>query len=431
PEQTAQAIYQDIYDFANYAFNKAHAVSYAVVAYQTAYCKRHYAKEYMAALLSSVLDYSDKVNEYFAECKENGIALLSPDVNHSFAGFTVEEGGIRFGLAAIKGVGRGLISRMAEEREKGGLFSNFRDFCRRMDGMDMNRRAIENLIRAGAFDSMGYKRSQLIQVYERVLSGIAQSNRSNLDGQMDFFGAASASPGREELELPDIPEYSPVERMAMEKETTGLYLSGHPMDAYRDVAKASGAVPIGKIRADFAAESGPSIFSDGQQVILAGVVSSSKTKTTKKNTLMTYATLEDDTGAIEMLCFARCIERYGSYLAEGQAIVAQGRLSVRDEKAPQLMCDFAQPLAEREKLFARSHPQIPTDGKTLYLRMPSMQSPEMEHFRRVIYMFEGQKNPVRIRLADTGKLIGTSCDLHNSLIQEMREKLGDENVVVK
>ncbi len=435
PEETAEAIYQDIYDFANYAFNKAHAVSYAVVAYQTAYCKRHYTKEYMAALLSSVLDSSEKVNEYFAECKDCGIALLPPDVNHSQGGFSVEDGGIRFGLVAIKNIGRGLIARLTADREQNGPFTDFQDFLHRMDGTDMNKRAVENLIRAGAFDSMGYKRSQLLRVYERVMDGIANSNRANLEGQIDFFGMGDGgAPRQTALVLPDIPEFSAAERMAMEKETTGLYLSGHPMDAYRGAARAAGAVPIGKIHDDFAQEGGPTVFSDEQRVLLAGVVTASKTKTTKKNTLMAYVTLEDDTGAMEMLCFTRCLESCGSYLKEGQVICARGKLSVRDEKAPQLMCDSAYPLAEGAPsvpVAAGSGAAGPMPEKTLYVRLPSMECPEMEHFRRVIYMFEGRANPVKIRLADTGKLIGTTCELHESLIRELRERFGEENVVVK
>ena len=428
PEQTAQAIYQDIYDFANYAFNKAHAVSYAVVAYQTAYCKRHYPKEYLAALLSSVLDSSDKINEYFNECKEIGIALLPPDVNHSGAGFTVEGDSIRFGLVAIKGIGRGLIARLTAEREENGLFADFQDFCRRMDGTDLNKRAVDSLIRAGAFDSMGVRRSQLNAVYEKVMDGIASSNRANLEGQIDFFGLGAETPQQSAVVFPDIPEYSPGELMRMEKEMTGLYLSGHPMDAFRASARAAGAAPIGRIREDFAQEGGPTVFADDQQVTVAGVVTSSKTKTTKKNTLMAYVMLEDDTGSMELLCFAKCLENYGSYLREGSVITARGRLSVRDEKAPQLMCDFAHPLGENAVQPAAAQPE---KAKTLYLRLPSLQSPEMEHFRRVIYMFEGQSNPVKIRLSDTGKLIGTTCDLKDSLVRELRERFGAENVVVK
>ena len=431
PAETAQAIYQDIYDFANYAFNKAHAVSYAVVAYQTAYCKCHYTKEYMAALLSSVLDSSDKVSEYFAECRENGIALLPPDVNHSSDCFTVEPGGIRFGLVAIKNIGRGLIQRMMRERERGGPFTDFEDFCKRMDGADMNKRAVENLIRAGAFDSTGARRSQLLAVYEKVMDGIANGNRANIEGQIDFFGLGVQTERQNRLTLPDLPEFSAQELMAMEKETTGLYLSGHPMDGYRELARASGAVQISRIMDDFAQEEGPTRFSDGQKVRLAGVVTSSKTKTTKKNTLMAYVMLEDGTGSMEMLCFTRVLEQYGSYLKEGQVISVSGTLSVRDEKAPQLMCDFARPLtgAAQGETAADSAPQ--TDRRTLYLKMPSLDCPEMEMFKKILFLFEGGSNPVRIRLADTGKLIGTTCNLQDSLIREMKARLGEENVVVK
>ena len=431
PAETAQAIYQDIYDFANYAFNKAHAVSYAVVAYQTAYCKCHYTKEYMAALLSSVLDSSDKVSEYFAECRENGIALLPPDVNHSSDCFTVEPGGIRFGLVAIKNIGRGLIQRMMRERERGGPFTDFEDFCKRMDGADMNKRAVENLIRAGAFDSTGARRSQLLAVYEKVMDGIANGNRANIEGQIDFFGLGVQTERQNSLTLPDLPEFSAQELMAMEKETTGLYLSGHPMDGYRELARASGAVQISRIMEDFAQEEGPTRFSDGQKVRLAGVVTSSKTKTTKKNTLMAYVMLEDGTGSMEMLCFTRVLEQYGSYLKEGQVISVSGTLSVRDEKAPQLMCDFARPLTgtAQGETAADSAPQ--TDRRTLYLKMPSLDCPEMEMFKKILFLFEGGSNPVRIRLADTGKLIGTTCNLQDSLIREMKARLGEENVVVK
>ena len=431
PAETAQAIYQDIYDFANYAFNKAHAVSYAVVAYQTAYCKCHYTKEYMAALLSSVLDSSDKVSEYFAECRENGIALLPPDVNHSSDCFTVEPGGIRFGLVAIKNIGRGLIQRMMRERERGGPFTDFEDFCKRMDGADMNKRAVENLIRAGAFDSTGARRSQLLAVYEKVMDGIANGNRANIEGQIDFFGLGVQTERQNSLTLPDLPEFSAQELMAMEKETTGLYLSGHPMDGYRELARAAGAVQISRIMEDFAQEEGPTRFSDGQKVRLAGVVTGSKTKTTKKNTLMAYVMLEDGTGSMEMLCFTRVLEQYGSYLKEGQVISVSGTLSVRDEKAPQLMCDFARPLtgAAQGETAADSAPQ--TDRRTLYLKMPSLDCPEMEMFKKILFLFEGGSNPVRIRLADTGKLIGTTCNLQDSLIREMKARLGEENVVVK
>ena len=195
PEATAQAIFDEIYDFANYAFNKAHAVSYAVVAYQTAYFKCHFTREYMAALLTSVLDNSDKVAEYIAECRDCGIALLPPDVNRSYDRFTVEEGASAFGLVAVKNIGRGFIQAVVRRRQQDGDFPSFQDFCQRMfDCTDMNKRAVENLIRCGAFDSLGAKRSQLVAVYERVLDGIASSRRKNVEGQMDLFGMSAGGP---------------------------------------------------------------------------------------------------------------------------------------------------------------------------------------------------------------------------------------------
>lgn len=428
PEAVAASLFDEIMDFANYAFNKAHAAAYAVIAYQTAYFKCHFPKEYMAALLTSVLDSSEKIAEYIGECRECAIALLPPDVNRSDDRFTVEPEGIRFGLVAIKNIGRGLIARMMREREVNGPFADFQDFCYRMDGNDMNKRAVENLIRAGAFDSMGVHRSQLIAVYEKVMDGISNGNRVNIEGQMDFFGMGGGSAQREPLHLPDIPEFSAQERMAMEKETTGLYLSGHPMDAYRELSRRLGAAPIGRILEDFAQEAGPTSFADGQKLSIAGIVTSSKVKTTRSNTLMAYVTVEDSTGAMEMLCFARTLETSGSYLKEGQTILASGRLSVRDEKAPQLMCDSARPLdGSAADVSAGAAGE---KRQTLYLRLPSMDSHEMTQFRRIAYLFEG-KEPVRIRLIDSGKLIGTTAALHPAFVRAMRELLGDENVVLK
>ena len=291
-EKTAQAIYDEIYDFANYAFNKAHAVSYAVVAYQTAYFKCHYTKEYMAALLTSVLDNSDKVAGYIGECRDCGIALLPPDVNRSSDRFTVEPGGIRFGLVAIKNIGRGFIQSVVREREQGGSFTSLQDFCDRMyDCGDMNKRAVENLIRSGAFDSMGARRSQLLAVYEKVLDGIGNVRRRNVEGQIDFFGMSAANSTVETVVMPDIPEFTATERMHMEKETTGLYLSGHPMVDYRATARDSGAVTLNEVLEDVSGEEGPTRFADGMPVTVAGIVASSKTRPTKNGSLMAYVVL--------------------------------------------------------------------------------------------------------------------------------------------
>ncbi len=434
PEDVAQSIYDEIYDFANYAFNKAHAVSYAVVAYQTAWFKCHYPKEYMAALLTSVLDSSDKVAEYIADCRSNGIRLLPPDVNRSHDRFTVEEDGIRFGLVAIKNIGWGFIQSVVRERESAGAFTSFRDFCERMyDTNDMNKRAVENLIKAGAFDSLGARRSQLLAVYEAVMNSIADSRRSNVEGQLDFFGMASAAntSSHVDIHLPDIPEISATERMFMEKETTGLYLSGHPMEDYRAAARRAGAASIHDIMEDFGQEEGPTRFADGQNITVAGIVTASKTRTTKNNTLMAYVTVEDELASIELLCFNRVIETSGSYMAVNTPVLVKGRLSVRDEKPPQIMCDSIVPLKQLSvpgEEPAKSSPK--GQAATIFLRVPSVDSVAFRHIRLVMTMFEGD-TPVKIRLADTGKLLGGQCLNHPALLQECREWLGEENVVVR
>ena len=435
PPETAKAIYDEIYDFANYAFNKAHAVAYAVVAYQTAWFKCHHPKEYMAALLTSVLDNSDKVSEYINECKDCGIALLPPDVNRSNDSFTVEEGGIRFGLVAIKNIGRSFIQALMAERDKAGPFRSFQDFCERMYDKDVNKRAVENLIRSGAMDSLGAKRSQLISVYEKVLDSVSARRKQNLEGQMDFFGMAAVvdETPHGEVELPDIPEYTPGELMTMERESTGLYLSGHPMHAYREKAKNAGAASIGAINEDFNREDGPQRFRDDQRITVAGIVTSSKTKTTRNNSLMAYVTVEDETGSIELLCFNRTLQTSGAYLRENQVVLVRGRLSVRDEKSPQILCDSAVPL-EGELPVQAVQPSADAgklaQGETLFLRLPSAGGKEFRHVQLVLQMFPGT-SPVKIRLMDTGKLLGTTCVLYQSLVEEMRSYLGEENVVLR
>ena len=428
-EKTAQAIYDEIYDFANYAFNKAHAVSYAVVAYQTAYFKCHYTKEYMAALLTSVLDNSDKVAGYIGECRDCGIALLPPDVNRSSDRFTVEPDGIRFGLVAIKNIGRGFIQSVVREREQGGSFTSLQDFCDRMyDCGDMNKRAVENLIRSGAFDSMGARRSQLLAVYEKVLDGIGNVRRRNVEGQIDFFGMSAANSTVETVVMPDIPEFTATERMHMEKETTGLYLSGHPMVGYRAAARSSGAVTLNEILEDVSSEEGPTRFADGMPVTVAGIVASSKTRPTKNGTLMAYVVLEDETASMELLCFSRVLDKCGSYLAVNSPVLIKGRLSLRDEKPPQIMPDVVFPMNGSELPEGQKAPE--NGAAAVYLRVKSIDDPAFSHLLLVATMFEG-KVPLKIRIADTGKLWGGFCLDHPAFLKECREWLGPENVVVR
>ena len=426
PEDVAQSIYDEIYDFANYAFNKAHAVCYAVVAYQTAWFKRHHPKEYMAALLTSVLDSTEKVADYIAECRDMGIPLLPPDVNESGADFTVVEGGIRFGLVALKGVGRTVINSLLEERRKGGPFTDFMDFCDRLFDQDLNRRVVESLIKSGAFDAMGYRRSQLMQVYGQVLDGIAASRKRNVEGQMDLFGfggGGEESPSdRPALHLPDLPEYSPQELMTMEKETTGLYLSGHPMDQYRELAKKFGAVTIGSILSDFDREDGPREYRDEQRVTIAGVISTYKTRTTRNNTLMAYVNLEDDTASMELLCFSRVLNESGSYIRENSAVMVTGKISVRDEKEPQIMVDSIRPLGDlgpgQEK------------EERLWLRLPNREDPRLRKVRLALSFFPGESQVI-LYFEDCKKRVGSRCQIHPALVADLKQRLGEKNVVVQ
>ena len=426
PVDIAQSIYDDISDFAEYAFNKAHAVCYAVVAYQTAWFKRNHPKEYMAALLTSVLDYTEKVAEYISECRDMGIPLLPPDVNQSGADFTVVDEGIRFGMVALKGVGRSFVNSLLAEREKNGPFQDFMDFCGRLFDQDMNRRMMESLIKSGAFDAMGYRRSQLMKVYGQVLDGIAAARKRNVEGQMDLFGlgggeeAAAPAPA---LVLPDLPEYTPQELMNMEKETTGLYLSGHPMDQYRELAKEFGAVTIGSILSDFQREDGPKEYRDEQRVSIAGVISTYRTRTTRNNTLMAYVKLEDDTAAMELLCFSRTLNDSGSYIRENSAILATGKISVREDKEPQLMVDSITPLSDLEQNEAGTR-------QTLYLRLPSREDSRLRKVRLALSFFPGTSQVV-LYFEDCKKRVGSRCEIHPALVKDLTDRLGQENVVIQ
>ena len=431
PEDVANSIYDEILDFASYAFNKAHAVSYAIVTYRTAYMKRHYPRQYMAALLTSVLDNSAKVAEYIAECKDLGIQLLPPDVNESGADFTVAGQNLRFGLVAIKGIGWSAIESLVSERERNGPYTDFQDFCRRMSGRELNRRAIENLILAGAFDSMGYKRRALMQIVGAVIDGVSREQKTNISGQLDLFGLGgeeSAAKNAETVPIPNVEEYSPRERMAKEKEVTGLYLTGHPMDEYRDAVRKMGVAPIGAIVNDFAAEDGPRTYADNQYVTLAGVVSAPpRTRATKNNSLMSYIMLEDNTGVMELIAFQKALDSGGAYVKENAALLVRGRISVRDEKEPQLMVDSIRPLSD---LNAPASAAPPARGKTLWVKLPDAEHPALKRIELILSMFPGTEQMI-IWCEKERRRIGAKCLIHEGLVLELQEMLGESNVVVK
>ncbi len=431
PADVAGSIYDEITDFANYAFNKAHAVCYAIVAYETAYLKCHYPREYMAALMSSVLGYAEKVAEYTAECQDMEIHVLPPDINASYNRFTVEGDNIRYGLVAVKNIGSKFIDNVVAERESGGRFTSFHDFCERLFGGDLNRRAVESLIKAGAFDSLSVRRRQLMDVVGQELDAIADSRRRNVEGQMDLFGALSGDAGEPHtaVPLPDVEEYSSQERMAMEREVTGLYLSGHPMDSHREQARKIGAVPIGAVLSDWEEETAYHRFQDDQDITVAGVITASKTKATKNGGLMAYVTLDDGTGAVELLAFQRVLDTSGVYLREGTLAAVRGRLSIREEKEPQIVVNTLRPISD---VRAEPMPDVPEDtrGKKLYLRLPTQSCAAFERIKMLLVMFPGDQ-PIVTYFQDTRRRQGATCVIHPALVRELREMLGDDNVVVK
>ena len=442
PEVTANAIYDEILAFASYAFNKAHAVSYAFVSYRTAYMKCHYPREYMAALLTSVLDSTTKVAEYIAACKDMGIRLLPPDVNESDADFTVVGEDLRFGLAAIKGIGRGFVHAVMREREQNGPFTGFEEFCRRMAGQELNRRVLESLIRAGCFDSLGYKRRALLQVHEKVLGGVTADARSNVAGQMDLFGGGmeddAAVTG--EMELPEVEEFSRREKLAMEREVAGLYLSGHPMDEYTPLAREAGATRIVEILSAFSGESERSDLRDGQRVTIAGIVLSTRVRTTKSNTLMNNIRLEDDSGSMEAIAFQKVLDQSGGYIRQNEPLLISGRISARDDREPELVADAIEPLtAETVRAHRapapqprpqREQPRQQEAPRRIWVRLPDKADWRVRRIELILQMFPGRQQLI-LYFEDTKKRAAAPCLIHEALVDELIELCGEENVVVK
>ena len=431
PEAVGQSIYDEIVAFANYAFNKAHAVCYAVVSYQTAYLKCHYPRQYMAALMTSVLDSAEKISGYIAECKEIGIETLPPDINHSDDHFIVEGDSIRFGLGAVKNVGHGLIRTMVAKRNEGGPFKTLEDFLERMGDGELNKRAVENFIKCGAMDCFGYHRSELLSVYEKMMNAVSDTRKKNLEGQLGLFSMLSGREAAANIVIPHMDELPRAELMAMEKETTGIYISGHPMDDYRQLLKNTSVVPISALSGEECR------FQDEQIVSIAGIVQTIKMKMTRNNTMMAYVTIEDDTASIELIVFSNALNEHGGYLRENAPVVVVGKLSVREDKEPQIIVNRVRPMSDFTDPYVKPFlneliPQKPEpeESSTLYLRLSAEGCGEYRKVRAIVNMFPGNSLVV-IFFADTRKRLAGRCLLRNSMIEELKNVLGEANVVLK
>ena len=347
-EATANKIYDEMIDFAKYAFNKSHAAAYAVVSYQTAYLKYYYPVEFMAALLTSVIDNSGKVAEYIYSCRQMGIQILPPDINKSVGTFSVENGNIRFGLTAIKSVGRPVIQAIIEERKERGEFKHLKDFIERMGGREVNKRTIENFIKAGVFDSLGGTRKQFMMIYIQIMDQVNQERKYSMTGQMSLFDLVDDEQKKEfEIPLPKVGEYEKENKLAFEKEVLGVYLTGHPLEDYEEKWKKS----ISRTTLDFQIddETGRSRVRDGAKEIVGGMITNKTIKYTRNNKTMAFLTIEDLMGTVEVVVFPRDYERNQNYLNEDSKVFVKGRVSEEDDAPSKLICETIIPFEQTKR----------------------------------------------------------------------------------
>lgn len=418
-ERVANKIFDEMMDFASYAFNKSHAAAYAVVAYRTAYLKVYYPVEFMTALINSFLGSADKITEYIYSCKERGIAMLPPDINKSFAHFSVENGNIRFGLAAIRNAGENVTQDAIREREQHGEFKDFFDFTDRTDGL--NKRCLEGLIKAGCFDSTGAKRSQLLAVCSQALDAAIAERKRKSTGQLSLFDmpAAKDSDVGARIKLPDIAEYDNRTLLSMERESIGIYLSGHPLMAYDKVLKS-----FGTSAGELAAADGSGILQDNQKIRIGGIITAMRGKPTRSgNGIMGYGVLEDLTGSVEIAVFPSLYIKFAGLLQTDKMVIIDGKLNIRDEQANTLLVDNVVPLENAQ-----------TAGQTLYLRIPAQKTDPTDRISMVLKRFPGNV-PVILYYPETDKKLRVPKEMYTNpssgLLDILTEILGQENVKVK
>ncbi len=419
PAEAAEKIFDEMTDFAKYAFNKSHAACYAVVGYQTAWLKAHYPVEFMAALMTSVMDNATKVGEYVEECKKMGIQLLPPDINEGYRQFSVSDGKIRFALAAIKNIGRNAVDALVAEREKNGVFVSLTDFCSRMEGGEWSVRGVEGLIKGGALDSLGGLRSQYMAVYKEILAGIGYDRKYTMDGQMNLFDMGGETSYRQEDTLPAIAEYPIREKLAMEKEALGIYVSGHPLAAYAEqlhkkISHGSNA---------FAAqEDGSAQVEDGTTVIVGGMITAVSVKYTKNNEKMAFVTLEDFQGSIEVVLFPKTYAKCAPFLLEDQVVLVRGRANVSADGDGKVIAHSVQSIEEGDAPSA------------LWLRLTEGERAPLGRITAILGKYQGtvpvyiydEKTKQKMKAERSRWVTG-----EEALCEELRRILGEENVVLK
>ena len=425
--ETANAIFDEMSNFAKYAFNKSHAAAYAFVSYQTAWLKCHYPCELLAATLTSVLDSSTKVSNYITECTRLGIKVLAPSVNSSFEGFTVKNGAIRFGLLAIKNLGRGFIKTIIDNRENGGKYTDFYSFCKRVYSKEFNKRAVESLIKSGALDGLDMNRRQMLYMLPRIVADLDADKNKNVIGQIGFFDADSGFSFENEFVAPDMEEMQPSEMYALEKEITGLYISGHPMDEYREISEKIGADNIAEIlNSD---NNFGSRYKDNSKVRIYGIISKIEKRVTKNNSTMCFVTIEDMSASIECIVFARQYAERVQYLQMGNIILISGRLSMREDKETTIVCETIEP---NPKNILKDEPRTEKkQRKGIFIRVSDRNCPQMKKIMTLVDIFQGSF-PLYAYYIDENKYekIG-NVNINNPLIKELGYIVDEENLVVR
>lgn len=418
--KVANHIYDTMMDFAKYAFNKSHAACYAVVSYQTAYLKYYHPIEFMAALLTSVIDFPRKVSEYIMTCRSMGIPILPPDINEGEIGFSVSGNSIRYALTAIKSVGRPVIEMVAEERMLRGPYTNLKDFISRMADKEINKRTVENFIKSGALDSLGGTRKQFMSVYVQIMESISQDKKNNMAGQLSLFDiAAEDEKENYEIKLPDVGEYSKEMKLSFEKEVLGIYISGHPLEEYQEIWNKK----ITNTTSDFLLDedTNTAIVKDGQTAVIGGIISDKRLKYTKNEKVMAFLQIEDLLGTVEVIVFPKDYEKNADKLIEDKKVFVKGRVSVEEEKDAKLIC-------ESITAFDEIH-------KKLWIKFPTKASYEQKETELMELLYDSEGNDSVVIYIENPKAMKTLPPNRNvnadaALIEKLETVYGKENIRV-
>ena len=429
-EASANKIFDEMAEFAKYAFNKSHAAAYAVVSYRTAYLKAYYPEEFMAATLNSFLGNLDKIPMYIDECKRLKIDILKPDINKSYTKFTVDNGKIRFGLGSIKNVGISAVNAIVKEREENGLYESFTDFCERMKNEAVNKKCIESLIRAGAFDEFEQTRSTLLASFETILDTIQETERKSFAGQVTMFDLAMPEENIKELQYSFNvqKEFSEKDLLSMEKEMLGIYISGHPLEKLRVQIERETNVNSLKLKelanlqstvldeGEFIARKNE--YKDGQFVKYAGIITSVKKKYTKNNTIMAFVTVEDLYGTVEIIVFENCYQDSSKYLVEESIVMVEGRLSIREDDEPKIVARTIKPFGDNKK-------------RILTIDINGMEEREKDRLRGIIRYFCGDRNNTPVQIMEDGDLKPCGAIyLTDEILKEIEEAIGKERIEI-